>query len=206
MTAVHFSILLTEIGHGKRGIMAALHAGVKTIEHGSFLDEEAIKLMLEKDAMLIATRSIIEFNLGNSQFLDETQWRKMQETAGSHKKAYAAAVKAGVKIALGTDLGVSSTKIPFRHGMSGKEFKYAVDAGMSPLEAIEAGTANAPLTLGPQAPVSGQLKKGYDADFIVVSENPLDDIEVLADPDKITHVWKGGKLQKAPGMPVGLLP
>jgi len=186
--------------------MAALHAGVRTIEHGSFLDEEAIRLMLEKDAMLVATRAIVEFNMSQSQFLDETQKRKMHEVAGSHKRAYAAAVKAGVKIALGTDLGVSSPKVPFRHGMSGIEFKYAVQAGMTSLEAIEAGTANAILTLGPQAPLSGQLKGGYDADFIVLSENPVENIEVLADPDKITHVWKGGKLQKAPGMPVGLLP
>lgn len=183
--------------------MAALHAGVKTIEHGSYLDDEAIQLMLKKDAMLIATRSIIDFNLKNSQFLDENQLRKLREVSDSHKKAYAAAVKAGVKIALGTDLGVSSAKVPFRHGQSGGEFKFAVEAGMTELEAIEAGTANAVLTLGPRAPLSGQLKKGYDADIIVVSENPLEDIEILADPDKITHIWKGGKLQKSPGKPVG---
>lgn len=88
--------------------------------------------------------------------------------------------------------------------MNGKEFGYAVDAGMTPLEAVEAGTANAPDTLGPQAPRSGMLKVGYDADFIALEKNPLEDIGVLAKPDKITHVWKGGKLFKAPGRPVSL--
>ena len=86
--------------------------------------------------------------------------------------------------------------------MNGHEFPLAVEAGMTPLQAIEAGTANGPDTLGPQAPLSGQLKEGYDADFIALSENPVKDIEVLAQPDKVTHVWKGGKCNKAPGKPV----
>lgn len=192
--------------HGKRGIMAALHAGVKTIEHGSFLDKEAIDLMLEKDAMLVATRSIVEYLSAHDQDLAPAGRKKIHETDAAHKKSYAMAVKAGVKCALGTDLGMSSNAIPFNHGMDGLEFYYAVVAGMTPLQAIEAGTANAPDTLGPQAPMSGQLKEGYDADFIALSENPLDDIKVLAAVEKVTHVWKGGKLFKAPGKPVGLLP
>lgn len=113
-------------------------------------------------------------------------------------------IKAGVKCALGTDLGLSNASLKFNHGMNGKEFGYAVDAGMSPLEAIEAGTANAPDTLGPQAPKSGMLKEGYDADFIALASSPVEDIEVLAKPGKITHVWKGGKLFKAPGKPISL--
>ena len=111
-------------------------------------------------------------------------------------------MKAGVHCALGTDLGQSSEASEFNFGMNGLEFGYAVEAGMTPLQAIEAGTANAPGTLGPQAPLSGQLAVGYDADFIALSQNPLDEIETLADPNKITHVWKGGKLCKAPWKPV----
>lgn len=87
--------------------------------------------------------------------------------------------------------------------MNGREFALAVEAGMTPLEAIQAGTANAPDTLGPQAPRSGQLKEGFDADFIALSEDPTEDIAVLAQPEKITHVWKGGRCFKAPGKPVG---
>lgn len=88
--------------------------------------------------------------------------------------------------------------------MNGQEFALAVEAGMTPLQAIEAGTASAPDTLGPQAPKSGQLKEGYDADFIALSEDPVKDIEILGQPEKITHVWKGGKCFKEPGRPVGM--
>ena len=73
---------------------------------------------------------------------------------------------------------------------------------MTPLQAIEAGTAIAPETLGPQAPLSGQLVTGFDADFIALSKDPVEDIDVLADVDKVTHVWKGGKLYKSPGKPL----
>jgi len=71
---------------------------------------------------------------------------------------------------------------------------------MTPLQAIEAATATAPETLGIgfQAPLSGQIKAGYDADLIALSQNPLEDISVLAKPSNITHVWKGGKLFKTP--------
>lgn len=88
--------------------------------------------------------------------------------------------------------------------MNGEEFEYAVDAGMTPLQAIEAGTANGPDTLGPKAPLSGQLKEGYDADFIALAEDPVKNIKVLQQVEKITYVWKGGKCFKAPGKPVAL--
>jgi imidazolonepropionase-like amidohydrolase len=89
--------------------------------------------------------------------------------------------------------------------MNGKELTYAVEAGMTPLEAIEAATATAPLTVGPLGPLSGQLVEGYDADFIAVSDNPLENIQILANPENITHVWKAGKLFKAPGKPITFL-
>ena len=108
-----------------------------------------------------------------------------------------------MRCALGTDLGQSSEAAEFNHGMNGREFAYAVEAGMSNLQAIEAGTANAPETLGPQAPLSGQLATGYDADFIALSHSPLNDIKILSDVDRITHVWKGGKLFKSPDKPIG---
>ena len=188
--------------HGKRGIMNALHAGVKTIEHGSFLDEEAINLMLDKDAMLVATRSITEWSLNHPGFFENENYEKLVAVADRNKQSYAMAIKAGVRIALGTDLGSDSPQVTFHHGTNGAEFTYAVEAGMTPAQAIEAGTANGPATLGPRAPLSGQLKAGYDADIIALQENPLEDITVLADVGKITHVWKGGKLCKSPEKPV----
>ena len=80
--------------------------------------------------------------------------------------------------------------------MNGHELRHMVEAGMTPLQAIEAGTANGPLTLGRQAPKSGQLREGYVADVIAVSENPLDNIDVLAEPKNVTTVWKAGELVK----------
>jgi imidazolonepropionase-like amidohydrolase len=120
-----------------------------------------------------------------------------------HKKAYRMAVKAGVKIALGTHLGSSIPGSIQSHGNNGQELKFAVEAGMTPLDAIEAATANAPSTLGPQAPLSGQLKESYDADLIALS-NPLDNIDIFSDPKNVTHVWKGGELFKSPDLPLTL--
>ena len=192
--------------HSKDGIMAALRAGCQTIEHGTYMDEDCVSLMLEKDAILVATRSTLEFALAHPEAWTEEMYKQMLSIGEQHLSAYRMAVKAGVRIALGTDLGVSSKETPWNHGMNGIEFKYAVKAGLSPLEAIEAGTANAPLTLGPQGPKSGLLTEGYDADFIGLKENPLEDISILAVPENIFYVWKAGRLCKAPGMPVGLLP
>ena len=183
--------------HGKAGIMAAIRAGCRTLEHGSYLDDEAIEFMKEKGIMLVATRTIVAVGRANLDLIPSKQSRaKMIEIEKVHKAAYARAVKAGVKCALGTDLGDSTPGSPLAHGTNAGEFAYAVEAGMSPLEAIEAGTANAPDTLGPMAPKSGQIKESYDADVIALSKNPLDDITVLKDPRNITHVWKAGKLSK----------
>ncbi|EED21009.1 conserved hypothetical protein [Talaromyces stipitatus ATCC 10500] len=174
--------------HGKEGIMNALHAGVHTIEHGSYLDEEVAALMKEKKALFVSTRLIIEEGLKNPKLWPPSSYRKLTKISEAHKKAYALAVKSGVKIVLGTD---------WTAGENGKELAYAVEAGMSPLEAIEASTARCPETLGSHfAPLSGQLKEGYGADVIAVASNPLDDIKVLGEPKNITHVWKGGKLYK----------
>ena len=89
--------------------------------------------------------------------------------------------------------------------MNGGEFCCAVNSGMTPLQAIQAGTATAPQTLGLQAPLSGQLKAECDADFIALSESSLDDIGVMGKPEKVLHVWKGGKMYMADRKPVGIL-
>ena len=189
--------------HGKTGIMAALRAGCKTIEHGTYLDIECIHLMREKDATLIATRTFFEAGLQVRELWSPTSYAKLEAAAATHKAAYKMAVANGVKIALGTDLGLGgrcanpSEKV-FSHGSNGKELVYAVEAGMTPLEAIEAATANAAQTLGPMAPKSGQLKVGWQADLIGVKADPLTDISILADVDNVTHVWRDGKLYKSP--------
>jgi imidazolonepropionase-like amidohydrolase len=193
--------------HNKPGIMAALRSGVKTIEHGSYIDEEAADLMLEKGAILVATRLIVANGLAlGEQYFAPYAWAKLKALADSHWKAMQIAIRKGVKIAIGTDTtGTTPGSKLLRFDRVGKELYYHVKAGMSPLQTIEAATANGPLTLGPQAPKAGILKEGYDADFIALDENPLDDISVLTGPDHVTHVWKGGKLYKSPGHLVSIL-
>ena len=183
--------------HGKPGIMAALRAGVKTIEHGTYLDEEAAELMVAMDAILVPTRWIIEqLNAsGRDMKMPDYAYRKLIVMVDQHRTAMKIAIQAGVRIATGTDIFVSGAQ---HWGTNGRELVHLVEAGMSPLAAIEAATHNGPLTIGPQAPQSGQLVSGYDADVIAVSGNPLDDIGLLADGNAVSHVWKAGELVKEP--------
>ena len=96
-------------------------------------------------------------------------------------------------IAAGTDIGPSAPGHPAGWGRNARELELLVAAGMTPLEAIEAATATGPLTLGPQAPRSGQLREGYDADVLAVSVDPVADIAALQDPASIVGVWQGGQ-------------
>ncbi len=178
--------------HGDPGIVAALKAGVKTIEHGSYLSEESAQMMIDADAILVPTRFVVAALLGMEDTLPAYAYRKGVMIADRHEMALKIAVAAGVKIAMGTDIFVSGPM----YGQNSLEIKYLIDAGMTPLEAIEAATATGPLTLGPQAPKSGQLVAGYDADVIALDVNPIDDITVWGNPDRVTHVWKAGTLVK----------
>ena len=100
---------------------------------------------------------------------------------------------------MGTDIGLTGPDLPNSWGQNGAEPGYLVKLGMTPLEAIEASTATGPLTLGPQAPRSGQLAGGYDADVITLDADPLADIGVLADPHHVTGVWtRGRRVKEAP--------
>ena len=185
--------------HGKPGIMAALHAGCATIEHGTYLDEEAAALMREKDAVLVPTRYIIDrmVELGRDTGVPDYAMRKIATVSEHHAGSIAIAQEAGVRIATGTDIATTGADTLAPWGANAHELPALAALGLSPLEAIEAATANAPLTLGPQAPAAGQLRDGYDADVITVSRNPLDDLSVLTDPDNITGVWKRGRHVKA---------
>lgn len=179
---------------GKSGIMAALHARVRSIEHGMYLDEECIALMKEKGVYYVATQHIVHTLL--SDYIDDLPPKtqtKLRTIAAHGQKAYKLAVKHGVKIALGTDILSSDRKSKLSHGNNAHELIWAVKAGMTPLQAIEAATANGPETLGRMAPKSGQLKEGYDADFIAVKQSPLEDVGVLTTRDNIEKVWKGGR-------------
>jgi len=181
--------------HGKPGILAALRNGCRTIEHGSYLDEEAADLLIQRDAILVPTRYIIErlVGLGKSLGVPDYAYRKVVALADEHKKSLQLAVRKGVRIALGTDIWSTGEGTIAPWGDNAQELILLTEAGMTPLQAIEAATANGPLTLGPQAPRSGQLRAGYVADVIAVAKDPSKDVRVLSEPETILRVWKSGR-------------
>lgn len=174
--------------HGTAGIMAALRAGCHTIEHGSYLTEEACDLMVEQGAILVPTRFVIEALLPQLELLPSYVYEKGQMVAEAHTTSLELAIAKGVKIAAGCDIFVSGEM----YGESSREIMHLIDAGMTDLDAIEAATARGPETLGPQAPTSGQLREGYDADVVAFDANPLDDRSIWGDPTRVTHVWQDG--------------
>lgn len=180
--------------HGKPGIMAALRAGVGTIEHGSYMDEEAADLMLETGAIFVPTRFVVDRLLHMEEHLPRYAYEKGVMIADAQAQAMKLAAAKGVKMAMGTDIFVSGDL----YGQNSYEIKLLQDAGLTALEAIEAATANGPDTLGPQAPTSGQVKAGYDADLIALDFDPLEDATGWGDPSRVTHVWKAGSLVKSP--------
>jgi imidazolonepropionase-like amidohydrolase len=184
--------------HGKPGIVAALRAGARTIEHGSYLDEECAAMMRDAGAILVPTRTIVEdmLVLGDRGSVPAYGMVKLLALADRHAEAIQIAVANDVTIAMGTDIGTSHESLPAHWGENAIELVHMVKAGMTALQAIEAATATAPLTLGPQAPKSGLLAEGYDADIIAVTADPSYDVSVLTDPANVTHVWKSGVLMK----------
>jgi imidazolonepropionase-like amidohydrolase len=175
--------------HGKRGMMNAIEAGVKTIEHGTYMDDEVAEAMKEADTILVPTRWILEFLMaeGESRGMPEYAKQKLLDTAAYHADGIALAVSKGVRIAMGTDIFGAGL-----WGRNAEELPLLVACGMTPLQAIEAATANGPLTVGLQARNTGQLAEGMDADVLCVAGDPTTDVTVLADPANITTVFKRG--------------
>jgi len=180
---------------GKAGIMAALRCGVQTIEHGDEIDDEVVDLMLEKNIILVPTMWVTRLLMTMPDEMPDYAYRKLSELAEIQEEGLGKAIAAGVRIAMGTDIFVHGPL----YGTNSLEIAHLVDAGMTPLGAIEAATATGPETLGPQAPLSGQLKDGYDADIIALDFNPLEDAFLWGDSNRITHVWQSGAAVKQPG-------
>jgi imidazolonepropionase-like amidohydrolase len=187
--------------HGKAGIMAAVRAGVTTVEHGTYLDGEAATAMADSGTILVATRFVGAELLAQppESGLAEFARRKLTETFRRGQEAVQTALDAGVIIAVGTDILTSDDQ----WGRNGRELSLLVECGMSPDQAIVAATAVGPMTVGPQAAGSGTLEEGMPADVIALSADPRQRIEILADEHNVTHVWKGGTLVKAPDQRAG---
>ncbi|KAJ6441295.1 amidohydrolase [Purpureocillium lavendulum] len=180
--------------HGKPGILQAVRAGVASVEHVTFADRECVDLIRDKGTIYVATRTIVKLLLASGgKGMPRIIWEKAKLCGANHLNAYKLAIESGgITFALGTD-----TPPGFNMAM---ELEFAVEAGMSNLDAIRAATANGPLTVRDQAPKTGQLKVGYEADMIGVCANPVDDVRVLQKRSNIGWVWKGGRLFKGPGI------
>ncbi|QPW12245.1 metal-dependent hydrolase family protein [Mammaliicoccus sciuri] len=176
---------------GLQGVKQCIEAGIHSIEHGIYLDDEAVQLMKEKEMYLVPTLlaplSVIEFaeELGMSEISIKKSKQVMQDHIDSFKKAH----QAGVKIAMGTDAGV------FKHGTNLRELELMVEHGMTEMEAIVSSTKTAAECLGYDEDL-GTIEVGKKADFILLDQNPLEDIKVLKDPNKIKVVSIDGKIVK----------
>ena len=169
--------------HGADGILAAVKAGVSSIEHGSVLTEEIIAEMAKRGTYLTPTNFLNEtVNLAK---LHPILRKKAEYVISVSTKSLEAAIKGGVPIVFGTDAGV------MKHGENAKEFQVMVKAGMSPLAAIKAATSNAAKLLG--ITDRGALKVGKLADIIGVAGNPLENVQLL---EQVNFVMKGGTVFK----------
>jgi imidazolonepropionase-like amidohydrolase len=176
---------------GLQGVKQCIEAGIHSIEHGIYLDDEAVQLMKEKEMYLVPTLlaplSVIEFaeELGMSENSIKKSKQVMQDHIDSFKKAH----QAGVKIAMGTDAGV------FKHGTNLRELELMVEHGMTEMEAIVSSTKTAAECLGYDEYL-GTIEVGKKADFIILDQNPLEDIKVLKDPNNIKVVSIDGQIVK----------
>lgn len=177
---------------GAEGVKNAIRAGIHSIEHGIYLDEEAIELMLENGTYLVPTLlaplSVVEIGEATGA-MPEYGLRKSREVIEIHRDSIARAYQAGVRIAMGTDAGVMP------HGTNLRELGLMCDIGMSPMEALVATTRTAAECLGWDDRL-GTLEAGKLADVVVTAVDPLTDIRALENTDNIRYVIKGGEMVK----------
>lgn len=174
--------------HGTEAIKMAVKAGVASIEHGSFLDDEAIQLMKAHGTYLVSDIYNDEYIMSEYTRLGYPQKILDKESlvGKTQRESFAKAAKAGVKIAFGTDAGV------YPHGWNAKQFKWMVRFGLTPMQAIQSATVNAADLLG-LAKKTGAITKGKFADIIAVIANPLDDVTAL---ENVQFVMKSGIIYK----------
>ena len=192
-TAHMFSRKVAAHAHGVDGINAALRAGVDSIEHGTFTNEETFRLYKQTGAYYVPTLMAPAAALadGKRGALTPAQYEKAQSAAGNAKSSLARAVREGVKIAFGTDTGVS------RHGDNAQEFGLMVEAGMTPEAAIRAATVGAADLLDRSSRI-GTIAAGKDADIIAVQGDPLSNVRLL---ENVEFVMRHGHVYKFGGQP-----
>jgi imidazolonepropionase-like amidohydrolase len=172
--------------HGAEGIKRAVRGGVRSIEHGSLMDDESIQMMAAAGTFLVA-------DVYNGDYIAETGreqgWRadvlrKNDQTTLAQREGFSKCLAAGVRIAFGTDSGI------YPHGLNARQFAYQVRCGQSPLGAIQSATIHAAELIGWDDRV-GRIAPGYLADIIAVNGNPLQDIRLL---ENAVFVMKDGAI------------
>jgi imidazolonepropionase-like amidohydrolase len=172
--------------HGAEGIKRAVRGGVRSVEHGSLMDDEAIQLMADAGTFLVADVYCGDYiaEVGRQQGWRADVLRKNDETTLAQRQGFTKCLQAGVRIAFGTDSGI------YPHGLNARQFAYQVRCGQSTLEAVRSATLHAAELLRWDDRV-GRIQAGYLADMIAVPGNPLHDIRLLEHPD---FVVKDGAL------------
>ncbi len=171
---------------GGRGLRIAIEAGVDSIEHGCYLDEEPelLDTMARRGIFFVPTFAVYEFHRKSPLPHVRERARHLQE---HHIESLRRALAAGVKIAAGTDAGGHG------HPANALEIECLVKAGMTPLQALQAATGWAAECLGWERDI-GTVEKGKLADLVVVAGDPLGDVSILRNPERIALVFKGGEI------------
>ena len=174
--------------HGAQGIAWAAEAGVDSIEHGSYIDDNAIRIMKEHGTYLVPTQYLGDWMKENAARigLPAMYAEKMKTVTAAMRQNITKAIQSGVKIALGTDAAV------YPHGLNAHEFEVYTRLGMTPLQSIQSGTLNAADLLGWSDRI-GSIEQGKFADIVAVDGDPLKDITLLQHP---IMVMKGGVVYK----------
>lgn len=188
-TANDYDMHVAAHAHGSEGIKRAVLAGVRSIEHGTYMTDEIMELMIERGTYYVPTIAAGRFVAEKAEhegFFPAIIRPKAAEIGPIIDLTFAKAHRRGVKIAFGTDTGVSP------HGENAKEFRYMVENGMSPLDAIRAATLDAAQLLN-ETERLGRIEAGLLADIIAVPGNPLNDITLL---EQVMFVMKDGAIYK----------
>ncbi len=173
--------------HGLEGIRMAIEAGVDSVEHSSLIDQETINLAIAKGVFLAMDIYVSDYILGEGakNGIPEYSLNKERIVGKRQRENFKMAVESGAKMVFGTDAGI------FPHGKNAKQFKYMVEWGMKPIEAIQASTINTAELFGKTN--IGEIKETFDADLIGVKGNPLKDITLL---ENVGFIMKEGQVVK----------
>ncbi len=187
--AAHYGAHVAAHAHGVEGIKSAVRGGVRSIEHGSMMDDEAVDMMAVAGTYLVADIYDGDYiaEVGREQGWGADVLRKNDETTLAQREGFAKCVKAGVRIAYGTDSGI------YPHGLNARQLAYHVRWGQTPLDAIRSATLHAAELMRWEDRI-GRVDVGYLADLIAVEGNPLDDVRLLED---VNFVMSGGTVLRS---------